>query len=497
MGLKSALKVFLKNKLGVYGPNYERTLESFLEISQHSQVGFLDAASSLYSVNLEPNETGRSLKLNDLVGRYVTFVQDILHDPKFDTFVVMFDRETPLAKYVNTRSDAEPTPLDTDDDHHEAWSNYFIRCLESKNIADLEYMLNSIAGPSDKAPTPFDYTLPGDGRWFRLMGNRAFKEYISWIICNAVFHFCKIPEGKTLVVLGPNSCSRQRVGNALIDYDPKFDFEMTEADFSISYVVKLFPGKDIIVFSIDGDVMLNLLYTHSAKVIPEQIEGVRQDKVYVVQKFNLFNRECTYIDIHQLWKNVRSYIGSIKGGRKVTNPVATFCTLCMLCGNDYVSSFPQIGPVNMFKGFEVSVAAGVTDYIYNPNSIANKKLNAKSYFQLVLNCYQVAFKNLHFKVMTKYEYYTTVIATELGKRKKTQGVQFSLETVRITLANLNWTVEYINYSAEGKSPRSSVTRSNSGQSLYGFDSDFIQTPFATYKVWRPEDTTLELLHKPF
>jgi len=491
MGFKSALRKFLREKMTVNGLAYEFSLETYFEIFNKSalsgkkSVVYLDAASSLYSIQLD--QTGEAMKLNDLAWRYIKFIQDILHTENAETFVFMFDRETPLAKYVNPKTVAEPTPLDTDDNHHAVWAKYFERYVEGKNLSNLEYMLNYIATPKDRNPTPFDYVLPPE-KWLRLLGNRAYKEYVTWLLCNSIFHFSQIPENKTLIVIGPNGFAKKRQGSQLLDRDEALVFDFYEADFAVTYLEKMFPGYDKVYFSIDGDVMLNLLYNHSPKQDTD-------DKVYVVSTFSLTQQQCAFVDIHRLWMNVRMYIQRIKNGKTMKNPVATFCTLCMLCGNDYVNSFPQIGPVNMFKGFEITINSGVVDFIKNPFSRKAKVLNAKSYFLLILNCYASAFKSLDFPLSPNYASYTEAITKAL-KTKKGQPV-LTLEIVRNTLANLNWTLEYMIYSSRGERPPSPTARSTSGLSLYGYDSDCVLNETATYKVWRPDNTTLELLAKPF
>lgn len=494
-----------------------------------------DAPTWLYRAAFS-SDKGPQMDLNRLIGIYTNFIYSYLLDNNAHTFVLMFDCKTPTPKYINEKPNAIPTPQEASGDARTAWKSYFEKYDINRNT-DIDYMLNYIAKPTDKAPTTIDYVLPED--WVNLLGNRDFKEYVSWLICNGIFHFARVPPNKKLVVLGPDY-AKQRVGDKIVTLDEEFGFEMYEADFAMPCFIRELPEENFVIFSIDGDVLVNLAYDRGAHVDRDDSERKFKTEVVVVTKFDTNGKVLEFVDINALWTGISNYMSQLKDRNnnpvRISHPVQTFCTILMLCGNDYVDNFPRIGPAKIFPAFVDTILRDkVTDFIHMPNSDTRVCLNARAYFLLLMNCYKRAYPTIKYPEPVRAEtdkysdkddnskrkhlvgqvsapkrvkidgdcksYEQEIIDTILPFLRKTSADAantLTLPFVRNVLANLHWNLHYMVASFKGSVIVSGTEVSaQTGASLYGFYSDYKKTPCGTYRVTRPTNTTLEQFKEPF
>lgn len=495
-------------------------------IRNKPHIAVLDAPTWLYRASFQASN-GPPMDLNRLIGIYTDFIYSYMLDNNAHTFVLMFDCKTPLPKYINEKANAIPTPHEANGDARAAWKSYFEKYDVNRNT-DIDYMLNYIAKPTDKAPTSINYVLPEN--WLNLLANRDFKEYVSWLICNGVFHFARLPPGKKLVVLGPDY-AKQRVGDKIVTLDDEFQFEMYEADFAMACFVRESPQENFVIFSIDGDVLVNLVYDRGAH---SHSDRTFSTEVVVVTKFNTVGKVEEFVEINTLWQGIRDYMTQLKDQNgmpvNVLYPVQTFCTIMMLCGNDYVENFPRIGPEKIFPAFiDTILRDKFTEFIYHANTDTAVKLNADAYFTLMMNCYKRAYSAIKYP-QRKYEPVENDGYFEKGSRpvsapkrvridpdRKTPEEEvigaiipylrktsadaantLTLPFVRNVIANLHWNLQYMIASTRGKTVTSGTEVSEkTGASLYGFYSDYKKTPCGTYRVSRPTNTSLERLRNPF
>lgn len=476
---------------------WAKTMERGLPGTHRGQFAVLDSPGKLYKVR-PPGSKTVAPKLNDVIALYTNAVQDYFADAhNGHTFILMFDADTPIGKYVTPKSHVIPTPLSDrhNGDHRKAWEDHFREFISTSNT-NLDYMLNYIAQPTDTSPSVFNYTIPDE--WNSILGNRAFKEYVSWLICNAVFHFTRVPEGRQLIVIGPDY-AKQRVGNRIVELEEKFKFEKYEVDFAITYLAKLFPGDDCVVFSIDGDVMINLAYTRASQAKPTNPLEF-ESNVFIVTKQDSRKPGCEYIDVNEFWLAAFNYMNDIRTpqGLTVLHPVQTFCTLCILCCNhDYVENFPRVGPVNLFKGFIATVKQGVTRFIFSPDSESSLRLDAAAYFKLMLNSYRCVYPNINYPKTTNADQLLNAIHPYLRKTNADAAEKLTVTFVRNVLANLSWTLHYIVTSSQGVAHEPGTQIDSTGAPKYGFAASYHLSSHATYNTWRPDNTSLAHLRNPF
>jgi hypothetical protein len=505
-----------------------------IPIRNKPHIAVMDAPTWLYRAAFQASN-GPPMDLNRLIGVYTDFIYSYMLDNNAHTFVLMFDCKTPVPKYINEKPNAIPTPQEANGDARAAWRSYFEKYDVNRNT-DIDYMLNYIAKPTDKTPTSINYVLPE--QWLNLLGNRDFKEYVSWLICNGVFHFARLPPGKKLVVLGPEY-AKQRVGDKIVTLDDEFQFEMYEADFAMSCFLRQSPQENFVIFSIDGDVLVNLVYDRGSH---SNSDKTFNTEVVVVTKFNTVGKVDEFVDINALWLGIHTYMTQLKDQNdipvQVLYPVQTFCSIMMLCGNDYVENFPRIGPAKIFPAFiDTILRDKVTEFIYHANTDTAVKLNADAYFVLMMNCYKRAYSTIkypqrkfnpaqdegYFEKNDNSKRKTSVQLASAPKRTRVDSDHKSAEAevietiipylrktsadaansltlpfVRNVVANLHWNLHYMIASSRGKTVTSGTEVSEkTGSPLYGFYSDYKKTPCGTYRVSRPTTTSLERMKNPF
>lgn len=468
-----------------------------LPIRNSPHIAVFDAPTWLYRAAFT-SSNGVRMDLNSLIGIYVSFIYTYLLDNNAHTFVLMFDCKTPTPKYINEKPNAIPTPQESSGDGRTAWKRYFEKYYVDRNT-NIDYMLNYIAQPGDKAPTSINYVLPDE--WHNLLGNRDFKEYVSWLICNGVFHFAKVPPGKKLVVLGPDY-GKQRIGEKVVTLDEEYQFEIYEADFAMSCLLRNFPSENFAIFSIDGDVLVNLAYDRGAHANLDNPENGFRTGVFVVTKFNLRGDIEEFVDINEFWRGIRNYMTNIRDKNgipvNVLYPVQTFCSVLILAGNDYVENFPRIGPAKLFPALLDTILKGrFTEFIYRANSRSLLKLNAEAYFCFFMNCYKRNYAGIAYPQSGSKEKIIEVVASSLKKAYPDAASTLTLAFVRNVFANLHWNLHYMVTSCHGEVHESATQVSSSGESIYGFYTDYKKTPTGTYRVTRPSNTSLERFKNPF
>jgi len=446
--------------------------------------------------------------LNDLVQRICDYNYMLLDKENVDELVYILDRKTAAPKYASRSKELSipKTPLEATQttNPHLAWKRYFDANYTNPNsVAPVLENLSSI----QRVPLPYSgYERPAN--WDQFLKNRHFKEFISGVLCDAVFRQSKIPVGKSLVVLGPFGFAKKRNVHEELELDECYKADYWEADYMTVWIANNFHRTHhITIYSKDGDVWMANLLSQTRRIINVPTGDVDSvdfgGEVVVVRHWRERNTAFAYVNIGQLWRSIQkhaialtSFVNNGSAEFRFNAPVATYVFTMLLLKNDYVEGFNWITPVRYFAALRKKLGLIGMPLVAGTESADSLRVNCDAALRLVFYAYGEALPKLN---VDPCDIDTTAhnVREQLNNRKSNKAT-FSLELFKVAIANAHWFMSYMIAAQDGKLPSTGLeTDKESGLSLHGYalqaEISDNNTYYGVLSVGRPLQVALEHL----
>ena len=384
----------------------------------------IDAAGWLFKTysfsNNRPAKT-----IGDLADVQIEKLNLYLKNPAVASVLFLFDRKTPYIKTVSRRQDdsTPETPFHlvasgfTGNEEQRAAAAWRILLSQNRDATDRDGLRLSGTGTtstrsfvlpptkstlSQQGPNAAGVDAAGAKRtefaYEECLKNRHFKRWLSKELSSLILDAIEVPEGKSLIVSGPDMCVQK--SNGQIDKPgEKYRYSYMEVDNAVGYWASVLAEEyDVDIDSEDGDcVITGLLGCHLRMRPGHSVMGT--DRAFINRLRLLRNQwtgqrsQTTVIDINNLYTALQ-YAHCALGKQHnivVHNPIGNYALLAFAGGCDYVDGGMLQGVSKTvllktyFTYFPLFAQTLVSSHIDNPSQVT---VNMDAFARLILCCYQ-------------------------------------------------------------------------------------------------------------
>lgn len=430
----------------------------------------IDAAGWLFKTYSVANNRP-CVTIGDLAASHVDKLMLYFNAPHVELVIFRYDLRTPSIKTVTRRPDSGTpnTPYDllsasfTGTDEQRAAAAWRLKLSKDQDTSDSAGLRTSTRTLNDAAnfklpPNKTEVNRNGSEAQKRTnytyedcLKNRHFKRFIMKEVARLILDMIDIPEGKSLVVIGPDVCAEKTV-SGIDEPSDLYLYEYMEMDNSVGYFAAALSDKyDVDIESEDGDTVINALLGCNLRMKPghnvSHLLKAFLNNVRVIRNQWVGSRDTSIISINNLYFTLQYAHACLakKHNIVVDNPIGNYALLAFLGGCDYVlpSMLPGVSKTILLKAyftyFPLFASKLVSDHIDKPSTVT---IEPDAFARLICCCYRLVRgkEKLNLPVDDLAE--ACRMLKDTDSRTVNPAPYPTVQSARALLGNVAWTLTY-------------------------------------------------------